>query len=228
VKLLALLGALALAGALSIPVQAGPNDPLAFGLLYGLNGHHTADPVDYETWCGDCVGVDYQTGTPWVVNPHTSWPYNIPLADFQPGCMWDSDDHYDYINSGSVLAAGVSTSVTECWYAIGAVSADTDIGITSSSSALLVTETFTWDAGSTTVTISPILTTTRAWSYFGCIPLPPTPGGTFQTIPGSNGGTAIPELVTVTVANPTTHKIGQTGGFIESGVQAYNARGCLG
>src|SRR5258706_16001461 len=101
-RILAIVGAVALAAALSIPAQAYSNAPMVFGLIQqGSLGHHTADPVDHLTWCGDCSGTDYTTGSPWVVNPHDSWPFGLPTnGAFEPGCMWDSDDSYSYVSTG--------------------------------------------------------------------------------------------------------------------------------
>jgi hypothetical protein len=202
---------------------AGPsNDPLRFEFDYGLAGHHTAQPVDYLTWCGDCGGVDYHTGTPWVVNPRTTWPYNLtpgPLPG-EPGCMWDTDDRYKYVNTGNVLAAGASASTTECLYAgdLGYPSRNHDIYVLSPSPNLLVTMKTEWSR-TVIATIVPVYDAgLHAWRYLGCYRAPQAIGDQAVTIPDSNGGQAVPQLVTVTVANPTSQKIGKTGAVIAMGL----------
>src|SRR5205814_48024 len=115
--------------------------------------------VDYETWCGDCVGVDYRSGSPWVVNPTS--------------CLWDSDDYYTYLSDGSTLGPGESVSIHECRYSDSAdhtyLYLPTDVRISSSSAALSVTEAFTWDAGSATYTVAPVSQSNGKYLYFGCV-----------------------------------------------------------
>lgn len=235
-RLLALgLGvALALApitGASAKPVRAaGPTD-LTFALNgLGDNGHHTVDPIDQLTWCGDCVGIDYTTGEPWVVNPHDNWPYGLPTNGAQQtGCAWDSDDRWSYVSTGNVIAAGATATVTECRYSTegGYSKLLMDVGITSPSSALLVSIRWQWDTG---FVVHPVLPTfdsgDHKWHYFECVDSAPPLGGTEVTIPNSHGGVSIPSLITVTVTNPTSQKIGKTGGFIEGGQLNGLSRGC--
>lgn len=216
---------------LSSAAQAGPNDSLAWQLQYGLSGHHTAQPVDYLTWCGDCSTVDYTTGTPWVVNPRTSWPYNLPtFGSPEPGCMWDSDDLFNYVSSGNVLAAGASVGITECIYAGTLYYHPFGLDITSSSPDLRITETWTWDGGSASLTVPPPTfdTTVHLWRYIDCVYTPTAPQtAQLVTIPGSNGGQALPQLMTVNVTNPTSQKIGKTGGQIALDRNTdYYAIGC--
>jgi hypothetical protein len=235
-RLVALLGAVALAAALSAPAVAGPNDPVVFSLpQQGDQSHHTADPVDYLTWCGDCIGTDYTTGAPWVVNPHDSWPYFLPTnGAFEPGCMWDSDDHYNWASSGAVVAANTTVGITECRYAAGfgtngcCPQLATDVLITSASSALVVQEKWQWGVTTVTHAIPAVFdSVAHNWRYFGCVWSPPlVSGDTLVTIPNSHGGTAVPQLITVTITNPTGQKIGKTGGVIESGLIAGMVRGC--
>jgi hypothetical protein len=65
------------------------------------------------------------------------------------------------------------------------------------------------------------------WSYFACVWSPPlNASDQVVTIPNSHGGTGVPQLITVTVTNPTSRKVGKTGGYIESGLIHGNSRGC--
>lgn len=217
---------------------AGPsNDPLTFQLQYGQTGHQTFDPVGWQTWCGDCFNVDYTTGTPWVVNPRSSWPYNLPTnGAAEPGCMWDQDDTFDYLSSGNVLAAGASAGVTECIYA-GTNPGAHSYGyfgalIRSPSPDLVITETWTWAGGSvTTVAPAPVFDqATRSYKYLDCLITPwPAYGTPLVTIPGSNGGQAVPQLMTVSLSNPTSQKVGKTGGTFDYGlIDTENELGCQG
>ena len=210
--------------------MAGPNDPMVFGLPQ-LNdqNHHTADPVDGQTWCGDCVGTDWTTGTPWVVNPHDNWPYGLPTyGEFEPGCMWDSDDSYSWVTSGNVLAAGATASVTECIYAnLGLPLLATDVGITSGSPDLIVTEQWVEASQTVTDTIPAVFNRTdHQYHYFACIWSPRGLSVDQVSIPNSHGGVGVPQTITITVTNPTTQKIGKTGGYAESGLIHGGGRGC--
>src|SRR4051812_37058680 len=75
-------------------------------LTFALTDRHIAQPVDWLTWCGDCVNTDYAAQQPWVVNP--------------TNCMWDTDVYYVYSNftnlNSSSLMAGDSAQVNECDY----------------------------------------------------------------------------------------------------------------
>lgn len=213
-RLIAVLVALIVVLELPAAASSGPsNDPLAFSMQSGSSGHQINQPVDFLTWCGDCGGVDYTTGSPWVVNP--------------TNCMWDSDDNYSYTSSGNVLAAGASVSVSECLYGGGA-QLPTDIVLQSSSPNLLVTETWTWTGGGTvTAIVTPILDQQgHAWRYFDCIRTP-VADGPLVTIPDSNGGQAVPGRITVVVSNPTSQKVGKTGGALEAGGINGGSRGCV-
>ncbi len=203
-------------------------DPLAFALRgQGDSGHHVVNPVDSLTWCGDCVGTDWTTGSPWVVNPRDSWPFGLPAQSFEPGCLWDSDDSYSYTATGNIIDAGVSAVVTECTYQPSVpapLTFLTNVAIRSSSPDLIVTQTWTWDGGSVTHTFTPV-SDAREWRYADCL-APPVSTGTPVEVPGSHGGFGIPTLVTVTVSNPTSRKIGKTGGVIEAGLINGISRGC--
>lgn len=212
------------------------NDPLTFVAI----DHHDAVPVDYLTWCGDCVLTDYHDGAPWVVNPGTNWPYQIPPfppGPLQSGCMWDTDDFYIYQSSGNVLAAGATASVDECrYYGLGhAPALLTDIVFSSPSPNLLVRESWTWDQGGTPVTVTATVVpvfdaANHNWRYFDCIASPPASvngnTGSVVEVPGSNGGQVVPQLVALSVTNPTSQKVTKTGGIFESGIQAGGSRGC--
>lgn len=197
--------------------SARSDDALTFELGFGDQGHHIVNPVDYLTWCGDCVDADYHAGTPWVTNPGTTWPFELP-ATAESGCLWDSDDFFSYVSRGSVFAAGVSITLRECRYAgfVGAPYSYIGVNVRSSSPDLRVTERWTWAGGSVSTSTMPFFETkTHLWRYFDCIqgPFAQAP---LVTIPGSNGGQALPQLITLTVSNPTTRKATKTYGVISS------------
>ena len=179
---------------------AWSNDPLTFV----LDDRKINQPVDHETWCGDCFGQDYTTQEPWVTNPTE--------------CMWDLDDEFRYTNVGNVLNAGATASVSECLYKGTQLVRGVTV-LSSPSPALVVTYSFTWAEGSESYVITPTFSAHR-WHYDGCI-APRILGGTEVEVPGSHGGTAVPVQVTVTVHNPTTKKITQTGGGIDFGWVPY-------
>lgn len=216
---------------LAIPVAGAPsNDPLRFV----LDSRHTANPVDYLTWCGDCGGIDYTTGDPWVVNPRSNWPYGFPVVSgpsIEPGCLWDTDDSYRYSSQGNVFAAGASLSVTECRYSAvegGGPLLLTDILIWSPSPDLDVTESWAWNQTTVSTSVTPTFDpAVHLWRYFDCIRSPRPPFGTpLVTVPDSHGGQAVTQLVSVTVSNPTSKKLLKTGGVIEAGTQFGVLQGC--
>src|SRR6185503_331317 len=175
------------------PASAGPsNAPLAFVLGFGIDGHHVVSPVDYLTWCGDCGGVDYHTGSPWVVNPRTTWPYLLAAgpAPGEPGCMWDTDDRYKYLSSGNVLAAGASVSTIECIYAgdLGYPARNHDIYVVSPSPDLIVTMRTEWSRTVVATVVPTYDVGLHAWKYLGCYRSPQATGEQAAAIPDSNGG----------------------------------------
>jgi hypothetical protein len=181
-----------------------------------LIARSTNQPVDWLTWCGDCVGVDYTTANPWVTNPTT--------------CLWDSDDEYSYSYDGTTMAAGASASVHECEYGSPRTHR-TDTQFSASSPSLVVTQSFAWDNGTKTQTwhvaavLDPI---TRLYDYNSCFHTPngdPT-SDVFVTVPGSNGGVAMPVAITTTVTNPTSTKVSKIGGKFEGGNLNSNFAGC--
>lgn len=221
IALLSLLAAFVLCLGGALPATAYySNDPVVFSQIQ----NKVLQPVDYLTWCGDCLFTDYTAGTPWVVNPGTYWPFALSLpptpVSSMPGCMWDSDDAYEWDSHGNILAAGASAGITECLYLTTNYSqhGESDVWIISPSPKLVVTQTWTWDTGSVTATITPTWSATyKAWQYFDCFYAPPPLNGTLVTVPGSNGGQAVPVLVTATISNPTKLKVGKTGGVFDGG-----------
>lgn len=206
-------------------------DQLAFSLNgQGDSGHHIVDPVDQQTWCGDCVGIDYTTGSPWAVNPHDNWPYSLPPNGAQQaGCSWDSDDRWSYVATGNIIGAGATATVQECRYSTagGYPHLNMDVGITSPSNALLVSIIWDWGAGSVVRSLPAMFNSgDHKWHYFECVLSPVPAGSTEGPVPNSHDGVAIPTLITVTVTNPTSQKIGKTGGYIEGGLISGLVRGC--
>jgi hypothetical protein len=220
---------LALPGA----VKAGPsNDPLTWQLLYGTAGHQIFDPVDRLTWCGDCIGETPTSGPNWIVNPRDSWPFFLPAppAPAQAGCMWDSDDLFTYVSSGNVLAAGASAGITECLYAGYWWSWPFGVNITSPSPNLIVTETWqAWNGPTVTSQVPPPTydTSVHLWRYKDCVRTAMVDSAYYVSVPNSNGGSSAPQLMTVTLTNPTSQKVGKTGGELALGqIAAYHDIGC--
>lgn len=232
-RALAVVAVAALVIVAAVDAGAPSNDPL----VWTLDTHHTAQPVDFLTWCGDCVFTDYTTQEPWVVNPRTNYPYDLPAVpgpSREPGCMWDTDDSYSYVSSGNVLVPGASPSVTECRYS-GDLGNEpfllTDVSVRSPSPDLLVTETWTWETTAGTASVTAMIPptweqATHSWRYFDCVRSPQPQGGVWIDIPGSHGGRAIGQLIVVTVTNPTTRKVTKTGGVVDSGIIYGSMRGC--
>lgn len=203
---------------LALPAAGQGNDPLMFHARFGDAGHNISQPVDYLTWCGDCIGVDYTTGTPWVVNPTP--------------CSWDSDDFFSYVSEGSVLASDATAGMSECVYAGADPGAHPyrylGVFLQSASPDLLVTETWAWDGGSLSTTTSPSYDQSlHAWRYFDCIQAPFAQEPLVE-VSGSNGGFAFPQAVSVTVTN-TGRKALKTGGVISSNYSQgeLQLKGCL-
>ena len=207
---------LALLAVCALPASGQGNEPLTFVLRYGDQGHHINQPVDYLTWCGDCGGVDYHSGTPWVINPSD--------------CIWDSDDFFSYVSQGSVLAAGASASIQECRYAgfLGAPYDYLGINLTSSSPDLQVVERWRWSGGEVGAFTAPTFDpSVRLWRYHDCIQAPFAQAPLIE-IPDSHGGYALPQVETVTVMN-LGRKAGKTGGVISSNYSRGEIQGfgCL-
>jgi len=182
-------------------------------LLFVQTQQHIAEPVDYLTWCGDCVGIDYTTGSPWVVNPST--------------CMWDSDDNYKYASEGSVLRSGATASVNECRYASNTLTPTlpTVIDVMSPSPDLLVAEKWSW-AGGAVLQHVPAVADGRKYLYRTCAISPQPIDVPLVTIPNSHGGMAVPQQITVSVTNPTARTVRKTGGIIEAGLIPWIQAGC--
>ncbi len=215
-----MLAALAAFFALAVPAGSrGQPEPLVF--VVSPNEPELHAPVDYLTWCGDCAGVDYTTGTPWVVNPEDGWPFFIDYQDIRVPCMWDSDDAYQYQGFDGTLATGTTISVQACayWSNNAFQPRVTAVLIDSPSDQLQITVTWVWDTGSrTTQVVPPTRGDFGMWRYFDCISSP-VPEGPMVTVPGSNGGQAVPFTITTTIANPGK-KTGKTGGYIAGGFPA--------
>lgn len=207
--------------------KAGPNDPTT---LY-LDGRHIAQPVDWQTWCGDCVFTDYTTGSPWTTNPGWVTGYTPPVAantsqttSFpEPGCLWDSDDWFDYKTNagGSTIAAGANLVATECrWRTTGTVGYGgwhTYTHFSSSSGSLVFTIKWDWGTGSLSHVVPAVLSG-QEYRYDACLTNPGAPGGVDVPVPGSHDGHGIWEVVTFSISNPG-RKASKTGGIFGMGVQ---------
>ncbi|HEX4774155.1 MAG TPA: hypothetical protein VH234_01415 [Candidatus Saccharimonadales bacterium] len=218
--------AFAIAGVITILLShAAPpiKSPLTFQDGISNSGKHIAQPVDWLTWCGDCVSTSYTSQNPWVTNPTT--------------CMWDTDDWFEYVSSGGGLAAGASAGMKDCSYESTSGSdpnvsqhsvihaAYTDI--TAPSPNLQVSETFSWAGGSHTFSFSSVFnTTTKRYDYRQCMFIDGVANGTWASIPDSNGGYGVPVTITATVVNPTSRSVSNIGGSIQYGWQQFGAAGC--
>jgi hypothetical protein len=224
-RLLVLLPIVAflLAANVTIASASPRTTPLTFtpGGLDG--GRHIAQPVDWLTLCGDCVTTNYLTVTPWVSNPTQ--------------CMWDTDDSFEYMSSGSTLAAGGSVAVNDCSYEStsygdpnilqNSVIHAAYLDVTAPSANLRVTETFSWTGGSQTFAPAAAWNAaTKRYEYRACMIINGVANGTWALVPGSNGGWGVPVSINATVANPTSRGISNIAGAIQYGWQEYYAAGC--
>jgi hypothetical protein len=197
-----LLGLLILVSLASPAQAAWPNEPLAFT----LDDKTIYQPVGTQTWCMDCIGVDYTTQEPWVVNRTT--------------CTWDVDDRWTYRGAG-VLAAGATASFSECSLRSRVDQNLASTNLSSPSPNLVVTYSFAWDAGSYVVAVPPVWDPAyHRYDYDACIDVPFPYSGTDVEIPDSHGGTAVPVTVTGSITN-AGGKIGKTGGAFSYGLIPY-------
>lgn len=225
------VGALLIAAS-AAPVAAAPiQEPTT---LY-LDQRYTADPVDRQTWCGDCPFTDYTQGSPWTVNPGWLPGYTPTIlreatgagSQRDRGCMWDSDDWFEYRTQGNIFDPNTTFVATECrWRQINPHTSGGDLFYLSFQSAspdLVMDVTWDWGAGSVTYTYPPpIATQGKLWVYGGatqfggrgtCLWPPTAHGGVEFPIPDSHDGVAFWEEITVTISNPTGRKAGKSGGF---------------
>jgi hypothetical protein len=226
--LVAALAALLLL-ALAPSAQAGwSSDPIQLA----LTEHLIRNPVDHETWCGDCNdGENYMDGSPWTVNP--GWvPGYVPPIDtpgFGPavmgGCLWDVDDTYFYETSGNVMAAGQVLAFDECiWQGpnLRRNGGQNNYGIwRSPSSNLVIRYEYAWAmTDGTTKTASytvpgPESVSKGIYTYRACVKAPGVVGGVLVAVPGSHDGEGVYQVLTATVTNPAG-KVAKTGGFFGS------------
>ncbi len=219
-------------------VTSGPSP-----LMFVLADHHTANPVDYQTWCGDCNYPDDYTAGYYVLNPHDNWPYSYPTTGKEPGCMWDSDDFYSWRGAnftGASLAPGASALFQECRYygngspnGGGEVPLLTDVKLAASARGLSITTTWAWDQNGTpasiTATVPAAAKVGNNWAYFDCVNSPPAALNgepAYVTIPNSHGGVSTPQSITVTVTNPTSKTISKIVGHIDAGGRLPHDAGC--
>lgn len=207
----------------AVAPAANRNSGLVFVPGASGSGRHIAQPVDWLTWCGDCVNTDYSSTSPAVTNPTT--------------CMWDTDDWFEYTSSGSSLAAGASTSISDCSYE-STSSGDPNVSqnsvihaayldITAPSPNLQVKETYSWTGGSHTFAPSAVWNpSTKRYDYRACMLITGVANGTWEQVPGSNGGWGVPVTITAAVANPSSRAVSNVGGVIQYGWLDFYAGGC--
>ena len=207
-KILLFLLLICIAAAFTSEAKASwSNGPVKWALDDSSYSHQIHQPVGHETWCGDCVSTDWTVQEPWVVNPTQ--------------CMWDVDDEFTYRSSGNILAANTTETIVECVLQSGQhIYAETKIS--SASSELKVKYSFTWNNDSLSFDVPAVFDKRqRIWRYDLCWTGSILSSGTYVEIPDSHGGLAIPTELTVSVYNPTSRKIGKTGGVISYGVIPY-------
>lgn len=213
------------------PAQAAYlNSPISLVLTERL----IRQPVGVDTWCGDCIGEDYTTGSPWTINPGWVEGYTPPItwpeagSNIGEGCMWDVDDTFQYETNGNIMAPGVSLIATECRWPDNTIQINSAGGKAhflrwwSPSPKLIIRYDFTWDAGSASyVAPEPTIFSSGVYEYRVCIEAPPGAlGGTMiDPIPGSHDGDGVYEEIRVTITNPTTKKLNKTGGFFGTDIR---------
>jgi len=225
------------------PVSASySNDPTTVF----MHSRHNAQPVDQQTWCGDCVGPgesDYTIKEPWTVNPGWLPGYTPPIAlpavggtsDRDEGCMWDSDDWFRYESSGNVFPPNTTLTMTECRWAntyspYGLGGSNNLILWYSTSPDLVFTVRWEWEGGFRTYTLPAPIRSGNQYEYRACLLGPPAWGGTEIAVPNSHDGHGVYQLETITITNPTNRKTSKTGGFITTdyrGIYAYCPNGFI-
>jgi hypothetical protein len=194
---------------------------LAPGGFDGARDVH--QPVDWLTWCGDCVLTDFTSVTPWVSNP--------------TNCMWDTDDSYSYTATGSTLAPGASVAVNDCSYESTSygdpnvlqrsVMHAAYLDFTAPSSNLRIAYTFSWSGGSHTFAPAPTWNAaSKRYEYRACIVINGVANGTWTQVPGANGGWGVPVSIAASVANPTSRSVTYVSGVVQYGWLQYYAAGC--
>lgn len=230
-----LLCAALIAVTLVMPVSAAwSSDPIELN----LTEHIIISPVDHETWCGDCNGEDYTTGSPWTVNPGWVEGYVPPIdtpgsgPDVMDGCLWDVDDTYRYQSTGNVMAAGQVLAVDECiWQGPNLRRNGGQINHVqwrSPSPDLLIRHEWTWAlTDGTTASASytvpgPVSVSQGSYLYQTCIRAPGVVGGVLVAVPGSHDGEGVYQVLTITVTNPGK-KVAKTGGLFGADPRDWSA-----
>lgn len=232
----ALLLAVAAILVFAVPASAAwSSDPIDIS----LTEHLIRNPVDHETWCGDCNdGEDYMAGSPWTINP--GWvegyipPIDTPGAgpSVMGGCLWDVDDTYRYETTGGVMAAGQVLAMDECiWQGPnlrrngGQIN---HIQWRSPSPNLVIRHEWKWTlTDGTTASKSytvpgPVSVSQGIYLYQTCVRAPGVVGGVLVAVPGSHDGEGVYQVLTITVTNPGK-KIGKTGGLFGADPRDYSA-----
>ncbi len=206
-RILAIIGAVALAAALSFPASAGQAVPLDLANVQG--GGQATNVIEKQTWWLDCCTPDPD---------HTVT---------NPGGLgsWDINDHNDYV-AGGYVAAGETTTGTYRhvfdWgpmFSCRPVCADWSgrsnwygTSVQAPSAALDVVVCFEPQGRCFTLAPNPV---GRAWSYEFCghaVYAPDDPA--IVDIPGSGGGRGVPTTISLTVSNPTSRTVKNvSGGF---------------
>jgi hypothetical protein len=224
------LAGFALALLVVAPASAAwSSDPIRLS----LDEHLIRNPVDRETWCGDCRDVDYTTGSPWTINP--GWvPDYIPPIDtpsqgpVNDGCLWDTDDTYMYQTIGNVMGAAQVLAFDECiWQGpnLRLNGGQDNFGLWYSPSPdMVIRYQYAWaltDGTARTASYTvpgPESLSKGIYTYRACVKAPGVVGGDLIAVPGSHDGEGVYQVLTVTVTN-AGRKAAKTGGFFGSDVR---------
>lgn len=221
------------------PVSAGwSSDPLTIAQHERL----IRQPIGSQTWCLDCVGVDYTTGSPWTINP--GWvegyipPIDTPVADVgntADGCLWDVDDTYQYQTGGNVMAAGQTFTIDECiWQGPNSRrSGGEDNYVVWRSPSPNIEIRYEWEWTLTDGSVAhaaytlpgPTSLDKSMYTYAACVRAPGVVGGKVIAVPGSHDGIGVYQVMTVTITN-TGRKVGKTGGLLGSDIRDWSLYSC--
>jgi hypothetical protein len=222
-RLLSILGAVALAAALSIPAQAGS---LVLSFPPVPTGGEGQSPVEQQT--------DY----PVLPGP-LDCSANVDCVVNTTACRWDVDDHWQLLQVDRYLDPATSTSTSPCviedanpqtiWVdgVYGTQSGfHSRIGVSIIAPSADLVVTIAYSPQARTFTLSPVVSG-RNFAYSWCGNAVYSPGDpALQPILGTGAGTngldgiGVPTTVTIQVSNPTGHRVRSIQADVEQvGVQ---------
>ena len=205
-RIVALLGAVALAAALSYPVSAA--QPLHFD-TYGFTEKQNP--------------VEQQSDWPWLPGPNDC-SANLHCVVNPTSCSWDVDDHWQRLALGGYLVSGASVIETTClivdansqyltmngttgWFS--GFRNKYGVSIDAKSADLAVT--VEWQPQGRTFTLAPVLDPgARLYRYRACISAAYDPrdpalgdiaGSNASSVEGSTDGRGVVSTITTTITN---------------------------